>query len=226
MLNLRRTFVSLIVLASAPLLKAVPAEAQNFAIAGQVGTTGLGGGVVYGLAPKINVRTMFGVVPSEPSFSIDDIDFQIGFPSFLLTTVDLYPFGGLHFSAGGLLITNDGNLDVVGTFEGRSVVLGTTTFTGGPLDQMIGSFSLKRFQPYLGIGIGNPIGKRIGINFDAGVGFGSTPTVAVTATGPLADLPGSTLEAELQQEVADIQADIPNLLKYYPVVSLSISIGF
>lgn len=129
-------------------------------------------------------------------------------------------------SAGGLLITNNGEFDVVGTFDGRSVVLGTTTFTGGPLDEMTGSFSLKRFQPYLGIGIGNPIGKRIGINFDAGVGFGETPTVALTATGPLASAPGSTLDAELQQEVADIQADIPTWLKYYPVLSISVSIGF
>jgi len=48
----------------------------------------------------------------------------------------------------------------------------------------------------------------------------------VTAEGPLASAPGSTLEAELQQEVADIQADIPALLKYYPVLSISVSIGF
>jgi hypothetical protein len=78
----------------------------------------------------------------------------------------------------------------------------------------------------VGIGIGNPIGKRIGINFDAGVGLGSTPTVAVTAEGPLASAPGSTLEAELQQEVPDIQADISEFLKYYPVLSISVSIGF
>ena len=226
MSSLSRAVVAIIVVVSASFTSATPVQAQDFAVAAQAGTTGVGGGVVLGLTSRLNVRAMYGFTPGDPSFTIDDIDFSLSLPSFLLTTVDLFAFGGFRLSGGGLLITNDGGLDVVGTFDGRSVVLGTTTFTGGPLDQMIGSFSLKRFQPYLGIGIGNPIGKRIGINFDAGVGFGSTPAVALTATGPLADLPGSTLEAELQQEVADIQADIPELLKYYPVLSLSVSMGF
>jgi hypothetical protein len=216
--------MAIVVVAS--FVSTAPVQAQNVAIAAQAGTTGLGGGVVFGLTPKVNARMMYGFVPSEPSFSIDDIDFEIGFPSFLLTTVDLYPFGAFHISAGGLLITNDGALDVVGTFEGRSVEIGPTTFTGGANDRLIGSFSLKRFQPYLGIGIGNPVGKKIGINFDAGIGFGSTPVVSLVSAGPLTDAGGSTLQADLQQEVGDIQDDIPELLKYYPVLSLSISFGF
>ena len=226
MSSLSRALVAIVFVVSASFAGTAPVQAQGFAVAAQAGTAGVGGGVVLGLTSRLNVRAMYGFIPGDPPFTIDDIDFSLSLPSFLLTTVDLYAFGGFRVSGGGLLITNDGGLDVVGAFEGRSVVLGTTTFTGGPLDRVIGSFSLKRFQPYLGIGIGNPIGKRIGINFDAGVGFGSTPIVALTATGPLADLPGSTLEAELQQEVADIQADIPALLKYYPVLSISVSIGF
>ena len=226
MSSLSRALVAIVFVVSASFAGTAPVQAQGFAIAAQAGTTGAGGGVVLGLTSRLNVRAMYGIIPTDPSVTIDDIDFELGLPSFLLTTVDLYAFGGFRVSGGGLLITSDGVLNVVGAFEGRSVVLGTTTFTGGPLDRVIGSFSLKRFQPYLGIGIGNPIGKRIGINFDAGVGLGSTPTVAVTAEGPLASAPGSTLEAELQQEVADIQADIPELLKYYPVLSISVSIGF
>jgi len=227
MSSLSRALGAIVFAVSASFAGTTPVQAQGFAVAAQAGTTGVGGGVVLGLTSRLNVRAVYGFIPGDPPFTIDDIDFSLSLPSFLLTTVDLFAFGGFHLSGGGLLITNDdGGLDVVGTFDGRSVVLGTTTFTGGPLDEMIGSFSLKRFQPYLGIGIGNPIGKRIGINFDAGVGFGSTPIVTLTATGPLTDLPGSTLNAELQQEVADIQADIPEFLKYYPVLSLSVSIGF
>ena len=226
MSSLPRALMKIVVVVSASFVSTTPVQAQGFAVAAQAGTTGVGGGVVLGLTPRLNIRAMYGFIPGDPSFTIDDIDFALSLASFLLTTMDLHAFGGFRVSAGGLLISNDGRLDVVGTFEGRSVVLGTTTFTGGPLDLLTGSFALKRFQPYLGIGIGNPIGKRIGINFDAGVGFGSTPTVAVTAEGPLASAPGSTLEAELQQEVADIQADIPKLLKYYPVLSISVSIGF
>ncbi len=226
MASFPRTLVLIVAVASASLLHSPTVQAQNLAIAGQVGTTGVGGGIILGVVPRINLRAMFGGIPQQPTFDIDDIDFELDLPSFLLSTVDLYVVGGLHLSAGGLLITNDGDVAVEGTFEGRSVVIGTTTFSGGTNDRFSGTFSLKGFQPYLGIGIGNPIGKRIGINFDAGVGFGDKPTVALTASGPLADAPGSTLESELQQEVADIEADIPDLLRYYPVLSLSVSIGF
>jgi hypothetical protein len=221
-----RALVAIVFVVSSSFVSTTSVQAQDVAIAAQAGTTGLGGGVIVGLTSRVNVRSSFGVVPGDPSFRIDDIDFAFSFPSYWLTTVDLYAFGGFHVSAGGLLITNDGNLDVVGSFEGRSVVLGSTTFTGGATDLLIGTFSMKRFQPYLGIGIGNPIGKRIGVNFDAGVGFGETPTVALLAQGPLASAPGSTLQSELDQEVADIQNDIPDWVKYYPVLSLSISIGF
>ena len=228
MANLSRALVAIVVVVSASFVSTTPVRAQNLAIAVEAGTTGLGGGVVVGLTPKINARTMFGVIPTEPSTDIDGIDFTLELPSFLLTTLDLYPFGGFHLSGGFLLITNDGDLDVVGTFVGVPTDFGGMTYTGSADDRLLGSFSLKRFQPYLGIGIGNPIGKRVGINFDVGVGFGSRPTVTVTAEGPLAEAPvtGPVFLNQVDQEVADIEADIPALLKYYPVLSLSVSIGF
>ena len=89
MTSLSRALVVIVAVVSAPLLNATPAQAQNFAIAGQVGTTGLGAGVVFGVAPKINVRAMYGVVPGDPSVTVEAVDFGLDLPSFLLTTVDL-----------------------------------------------------------------------------------------------------------------------------------------
>ncbi len=143
--------------------------------------------------------------------------------------MDLYPFGALHLSVGGLLITNGGDLNVVGTFDQIQVDFAGTIYTGSSDDRLLGTFSLKSFQPYVGIGIGNPVGKRIAINFDAGVGFGSLPTVELTAEGPLANAPapaGPTFLANLEQQEADFEANIPDLLRYYPVLSVSVSIGF
>ena len=89
----------------------------------------------------------------------------------------------------------------------RSTSLGrshSTTYTGSIDDRLLGTFSLKSFQPYLGIGIGNPVGKRIGINFDAGVGLGSRPTVELTAEGPLNDDPiiGPIFRDDLERQEA------------------------
>ena len=226
MATLSRALVAVVAVVSVPLVNAAPVQSQNFAIAAQAGTTGLGGGVVVGVAPKINVRAMYGFIPGDRSLNIADVDFALGFPSFMLTTVDLYPFGGLHLSAGSLLILGD--LDVVGTFDRITVDFGGTPYTGSINDRLLGTFALRSFQPYLGIGIGNPIGKRISINFDAGVGFGTRPTVDLTAEGPLAEDPvgGPIFLADLEQKEADFEAKIPGYLKYYPVLSLSLSIGF
>ena len=228
MANLSRALVAIVALSSTPLLNATPAQAQGFAIAGQVGTTGLGGGVVVGVMPKINIRAMYGIVPSGLSVEVDLVNFELDFPSFLLTTVDLYPFGALHVSVGGLLITKGGDLNVVGTFDGISVDFAGTSYSGTIDDRLLGTFSLKSFQPYLGIGIGNPLGKRISINFDAGVGFGDRPTVELTAEGPLSTDPvtGPVFLADLEQQEDEFEASIPDYLRYYPVLSVSVSIGF
>ena len=228
MTSLSRTLVAIVALSSAPLLSAAPAQAQDFAIAGQVGTTGLGGGVVVGLMPKINIRAMYGIVPSGLSVEVDLVDFELDFPPFLLTTVDLYPFGALHLSVGGLLIRESGDLKVVGTFDGITVDFAGTSYTGSSDDRLTGTFSLKSFQPYLGIGFGNPLGKRISINFDAGVGFGEQPTVELTAEGTLNNDPivGPLFRADLKQHEDAFEASIPDYLRYYPVLSVSVSIGF
>lgn len=204
-------------------------NAQGFAVSGQVGTTGLGGGVIIGINQKFNLRGMFGLFPGEAGLKVNNIDFTITAPEFFLTTVDFYPVSGFHVSAGGLIIGNGGNLKVKGKFEGRSVEFGNTTYTGGATDEIVGVFSLKSFQPYLGVGFGNAIGKLIGINLDAGLGFGKPSTVTLNAQGPLASAAGdagSIFRANVQAEIPDIEADIPVLLRFYPVIVLSISIGF
>lgn len=228
MVNVSRALLALVVLTSIPLLKAAPVQAQRFAIAGQVGTTGLGGGVVIGIVPKVNLRSMFGVIPTSPTVKIEGIDFMTEFPSFLLTTVDLYPVGALHLSVGGLLITNHGNVDVVGTFEGEEVDFGGTLYTGTADDFLVGTFSLKKFQPYVGVGIGNALGQAISLNFDAGVGFGRQPKVNLTAQGPLAEDPvgGPAYLAGVEQKEADIEDALPSLLRFYPVFTVSLSIAF
>ena len=49
----------------------------------------------------------------------------------------------------------------------------------------------------------------------------------MTAKGPLNDDPivGPIFRDDLQRQEADFEANIPDVLRYYPVLSLSISIG-
>ena len=209
------------------LLAPTPGQAQGFAVSGHAGTIGVGGGVVIGIAPKLNVRGMFGFIPGEPTIAVEEIDFALDLPTFILATVDFYPMSGLHLSAGGLFVSKGGDLSVIGNFEGKSVEFGGETYTGSAEDELVGTFSLKSFQPYAGLGFGNAIGKTVGINLDVGIGFGEKPVVTITPRGPLAEDPdtGPTFRENVQAEVQDIEDDIPEYLRFFPVIALSISIG-
>ncbi len=210
------------------LLAPVPALAQGFAVSGHVGTNGLGGGVVIGVTQKLNVRGMFGFFPGEPELNIEDIDWVFDVPTFILTTLDFYPMSGFHLSAGGLIISQGGQMGAVGTADGQTLEFGGTPYTLGPDDQIVGFFQMKSFQPYVGIGFGNAIGKKVGLNLDVGLGFGEQPTITAMAEGPTADDPiiGPEFQAILQAELQDIEDEIPEFFKFYPVITLSVSIGF
>jgi hypothetical protein len=218
--NMRR-FLPLVFIGALAAPAAV--SAQGFAIAGQAGSMGVGGSVIIGVAPKVNIRGTFGYIPFDTDLDVDDISFTLDIPTFFRATLDLYPMSFFHVSAGGLFLTKSGDIGVAGTFNG-SLEFGGTTYSGAEVGTLSGNFNLKNAMPYLGIGFGNPVGRTIGINLDFGVGFGNTPTVEnVTASGAVTNLPG--WNSDLAAKVADIEADIPEILKYYPVVTLSLSIG-
>jgi len=184
---------------------------------------GVGGSLIIGVAPKVNIRASFGYIPFDTDLSVDDIDFSLDIPTFFRATLDLYPMGFFHISAGGLFLTKSGNIGVSGAFSGTQE-FGGTTYTGAEVGTLSGDFNLKNAMPYLGIGFGNPVGRRVGINLDLGVGFGSKPTVEnVVASGVVTAEQGWA--ADLNARVQELEDDIPELLKYYPVVSLSLSIG-
>lgn len=219
----------LVVVAVAFLILApAPAHAQGFAISAHAGTIGVGGGVILGVAPKLNLRVMFGSIPGDPEVEIEGVDWAFDLPTFILTTVDFYPMSGFHLSVGGLIISNGGDIDAVGTAAGRTEEFGGTNYTFTAEDRLVSTFSLKSVQPYAGIGFGNGIGKRVGINLDVGLGFGEKPTVTVTPEGPLADDPiaGAQFLSDVQAEIQDIEDAVPEYFKFYPVIALSVSVGF
>jgi len=206
------------------LLTPVGVCAQSFAVAAHAGSMGLGASALMAVTPSLNVRGSFGLIPIKPTITADEVDFTVDFPSFIRATVDYYPTGFFYLSAGGLFVTSGGDTNVEGEFTG-SQQFGGNTYTAAEVGTLTGVFSLSSAMPYLGIGLGsNPVGRRIGFGLDLGVGFGSVPTVDLGATGPVANDP--TFQSDLQQRETEIQNDIPELLKYYPVASVYLSIGF
>jgi hypothetical protein len=198
---------------------------QGFAIAGHAGTTGLGGSVILGLSPNINIRGSASYFPTDASLEIEGVEFSIEAPTFMRATLDLYPTGGsFYLSGGGLFLTKSGDVTVTGSLVGVSKDFGGTSYDASDVGDLIGTFSLKDFQPYAGIGFGNPVGRMLGLNLDLGVAFGEVPNVDLQATGPISG--NSVFQADLQAEEQNIQDSIPTWARFYPVLSLSLSIGF
>jgi hypothetical protein len=204
------------------LLAPLGVSAQSFAVAAHVGTLGLGGSVIYGLTPSLNVRGTIGFIPTEPEFTVEEVDFNADFPTFLRATVDYYPLGFLYLSGGGLFLTNGGNTVVEGQLA-EPTEFGGTVYDPAQVGTLRGDFGLSGAMPYLGIGLGNPIGSRIGFALDLGVGFGGEPTVDLSASGPIASDP--TFQNDLEAEERDFEDDIPPLIRSYPVLSIAISVG-
>lgn len=199
------------------------AFAQNLAVAAHAGSLGLGGSVIVGLTPNLNARGTVGFIPIEPELTEEDIDYTASFPTFLRATVDFYPVGFFYLSGGGLFLTGGGDITVEGQPAGDTEI-GGTLYTPAEVGTLTGAFSLSSAMPYLGVGFGNPAGSGIGFQLDLGVGFGSVPTVDLSATGTLASDP--TFLSELEAEERNIEDEIPSLLQYYPVASISVSFGF
>ncbi len=204
-------------LAVAALLAGPPsAQGQGFAVTGQAGTLGVGGGAVIGLTNRLHIRGTFDFFPYEPEVDFSDITFVVELPTSVRLLVDLYPVGGVRLT-GGILIQGDVNV----TGNPGPQEIGGVMYTGAEVGTLTGNMSFNTAL-YGGIGFGNPIGRGVGISLDLGIGVRSEPEVTLGATGTAAN--NVDFLADLRQEESDIQDDA-NLLRYYPVISLAISIG-
>ena len=176
----------------------------------------MGGGVVLGLSNRLHIRGTVDFFPYEPVVDISDIRFEFKLPTSVRLLVDLYPLGGFRLT-GGVLIQGDVNV----TGEPGPQEIGGTMYTSAEVGTLTGNMSFDTAL-YGGIGFGNPIGKSLGISLDLGIGVRSEPVVTLDATGTATN--DESFRMDLIQEQSDIQDDV-ELLRYYPVISLAISIG-
>jgi len=195
-------------------------SAQGLALAAHAGTLGVGGALILEVTPKVNARGTIGFIPTEPTFTVDNVDFTVDFPTLTKATLDFALTNFFYLSGGGLFISNGGAIDVSGAFTGTQD-FGGTTYSSAEVGTLTGSFELTGSMPYLGIGFGDPTGREVGLGLELGVGLGGTPTVDLGATGPVASDP--TFISNLDLREREIQNDIPEVLRYYPVAILYVS---
>ncbi len=216
-----------ILILSTALLLTVPAavSAQGFGIAARAGTLGVGGEVALGLTDAFVIRGGFGVIPVEPTATIDDIEFTLTLPEKWITIgADLYLGSSFRIGAGMLFKPDDPTL--VGDITGStSVEIGDVTYTASDVAQLTGTLDSKDQAPYVLIGFGRHTASGIGLFLDLGAAFIGEPEVGLAATGNSVVVNSAEFQSELRKQETNIEDDLGSYIKVWPILDIGLRIG-
>ncbi len=214
---MRKLFISgtLLVVLALP----VGLSGQSLAIGARAGTLGLGGEVAFGLNERFVLRGGIGFLPYEYEGDFDDQPYTVSLPkSFASAGIDLYPFGGGFRLMGGVLFRT-GNIEMdAEVTETREI--GDTEYTS--TGNLFGELLQNEISPFAGIGFGKHTSGGFGFFMDLGVAMVGEPDVQITASGPLASIPG--IQADIDKEEAKVEEDIGTFLEYWPILSIGFKI--
>ncbi len=218
----RHLWITLFVIAS--LRSAALAGFGGPALAGRVGSPGLGGELRMNFLPDINGRFDATYFPLAVGGESGDVNYEFDLRVMTLPlTMDWHPFHNGFYLSGGLLF-NQTKMDL-DTGSGASLTIGGTTYPAAHLGAVHGRATFHHLAPYVGIGWGNAFGTegRWGIVTGLGVAFLGRPHISLTATGPIATVP--SVMSDLAQEEQDVEDDL-SFLRFYPIFSISLFYRF
>lgn len=216
-------------LALAGLLAAGAAQAQVGAGV-DLGTTGAGAHLTFGLTPSLNARLGLNYFKHDFSKSTENVDYDLdGKLQTLNALLDWYPRSGSNFRLSGGVFYNDTSFDAVGRPNRTgSFRLNGNTYNAADAGQLVGKVDFRKAAPYLGIGWGNPFNKKRGWSFgaDLGVFYQDEARVSLRSVN-------CTIQADICNRLAgDVSAEEARLAdeasdyKFYPVVRASLSYSF
>jgi hypothetical protein len=193
--------------------------AQGAGIGVRAGTTGLGADVGWGLAPTLGARIGLSGMNVNGDFDTDDVRYDakaklVNLNGFL----DWSPLGPFRITGG--FIANNNKIDLNGQpTSGSSGIPPGSSLTGQVKPD-------KSFAPYLGVGYGNVWTKGVNFYFDLGIMFQGSPQVSLSLNcGSANPAQCAAAQAEVEEERQRVQDQVDKY-KYYPVLTLGITIGF
>lgn len=220
-------------LALAGLLAAGAAQAQvpgRIGAGVDLGTTGAGAHLVFGLTPSLNARLGLNYFKYDFDKSTGNVNYDLdGKLQTYNALLDWYPRAGSNFRLTGGVFYNDTRFDAVGVpSQTGTFRLNGTTYSAADVGQLVGKVDFRKTAPYLGIGWGNALSAERGWSFGADLGVfyqdearvrlrSVNCTVQTALCGRLAADVGAE-EARLTDEASDY--------KVYPVLRASLSYRF
>lgn len=203
---------------------AVPTPAASqLGIAARAGTLGVGGEAAVGLGDRVVLRGGVGLSLIEPSTTFDGVRVDLALPErWSNVGIDLYLNSALRIGGGVLFKSEDPTLTA--TLE-EPVDIGGRTFSPAELGSLVGTVQGSDRAGYALIGFGKHTASGFGLFLDLGLAFLGDPEVDLDASGgTFSDL--VELEARLEQEAQDFEDDMKTYLRFWPILSLGLRLGF
>lgn len=214
----RMAFLAALALVAIP----APAAGQAYGVAARIGTTGIGIESTLGGGRFVSVRAGGFVIPIEPRWTSDELEFSVQPPSPLFTAaLDLHPFGNAVRIAGGLLF-GAREMTLVGAYSG-TVTIGDQDYDGEAIGTLHGVITTRSAAPFFGLGFGRPAGRGFGVLVDLGVALLGDPRLALSASGPIAG--DAQFRSDLERERARIEEDYARYGRFYPMLSVGFRFG-
>lgn len=194
-------------------------------VAARASTLGVGAEISYRVNRVLGLRIGGNYLEFSRDATIQNIDYHVT-PHLESGSamVDLYPMGGAFHISGGLLINrNEGRM--VARLN-QNIEIGGTTYTPDQIGSLIGTVDFRKTAPYVGLGLAGQ--GKIAVLFDLGVGITGTPRIGLVGVTPLTGSAKAQFDANVAQELAQVRTEIngKSYLKFHPVLSLGLKIGF
>lgn len=207
-----------------PLILAVSwastATGQGFSLAARAGTLGPGVEAVTSLDPHFNVRIGASYLSYSRQDYVTDFDVAVDVTSDLRLTsfaliADVLPFERILRMSLGLVYNHNQVTSLAVPAEGYSIE--GKTFSPDRIGSLEGSLTHRRpFQPYMGLGLGNPLRGRVTLLIDVGMLYTDAPRLEMQGTGMIAPTAG---------QAPDLEASMYSF-RWYPVAAAGLGIRF
>ncbi len=131
--------------------------------------------------------------------------------------VDFHPFDNAFRLSGGAILNGNGGSGTIMLAENETVKVGTQTYAASDVGQVDADITLgSSVAPYVSLGIGNALSRRVGFMGELGIMYQGSPTVELTGTKLIAPTAAPDQERTLERNIEEY--------KFYPVISLGFSV--
>lgn len=193
----------------------------------KIGTNGIGVDVAYAFNNSLSARVGYSYANFGFSYNDTDVEYDSTLKlSNLNLLLDWNVAGGFRVTAG--LVPQKNKINVTGKPTGGTYTLNGVTYSSSDITDLSGEIkSGNSVAPYLGIGYGIVAGRGVNFYADLGLQYQGSPKVNLSATcgSSLNASACSGLQSNVAAEQAKLADDIKNF-KWYPVISIGLTVGF